>query len=503
MRLHGRMTSLLLGIVTSFACYAEGSQTTLTIYSTATPGAISPDLYRPTPNAPVPGNSIPGYAIVRVQKNINLGQAENKIFFTEVAALIDPTTVVFKSLTDPQNTMVTEQDYNFDLVSNQKLLERYLGQEITVEQNHADQIESFKGKLLSTSAGLILQDKDNKLISINDYSNIRFPDLPGGLTIKPTLVWNIATKKPGEHKIEASYQTAGMTWWADYNAIFEESKDANTGLLDISAWVSILNRSGADYDHAKLKLLAGDVNRAAVAMPRMMAYATYKTAENATPAFTEKPFFEFHLYTLNNQTTIPDNSSKQLELFPSVKKVPVEKQYVYNGATELYYGQVNLNKEVGELGNTKVGVYLKFKNDKKDGLGIPLPSGRVRVNKMDTVDGAIEFIGEDTIDHTAKDEEVLIKMGNAFDITANRKQISFNVDNNRRVMEEVIEITLKNHKEQDVKVLVKENMYRSINWQLMETSVQYEKMDAQTVHFPVAVKKNSETKVKYMIRYTW
>jgi len=485
-------------------------KTSLTIYSSAAPGSLSPEMYRPMPNGEgggwMYGSQIPGYAYVRAQRDIDLKSGANEVKFSDVAAYIDPTTVMFKSLSDPTGTTVQEQNYQFDLVSSQKLLDRYIGQDITVEQDHGTTVEGFAGKLLSANGGLILQDKDGKVTSINNYADIKFPELPGGLITKPTLVWSVLAGKAGKQSVETSYQTGGITWWADYNATYSEGKDANSGFLDLGAWVSIVNKSGASYDDAGLKLVAGDVHRATNGMAgRGMSVGAMAAAKSvdAAAGFAEKAFFEFHLYTLGRSTTIPDNSTKQIELFPKVTHVPVQKEFVYYGAMMPYYGGVNTAREDGVPENKKVSIYLTFKNDKKLGLGMPLPAGRVRVSKQDEADGSLEFIGEDTIDHTPKDEDVRIKLGEAFDITGERKQTDFAVDNARRTMSESFEITLKNHKDSDAEVLVKENLYRGANWEITEASGDYKKLDAQTIQFPVTVKKDGTTKVTYTVRYTW
>jgi hypothetical protein len=485
--------------------YAD-SKTNLTIYNNVSPGSISPDLYRPIPNdAQSSLNiSIPGYAIVRENREVDLREGRNTVSFSDIAAFIDPTTVIFKSLTDAKATVV-DQDYHFDLVNNQKLLERYLGQSISIEQSLGDKIESFSGKLLSTSGGIILEDDTHKIISLNNYSNIRFPDLPGGLTTKPTLVWNILASKAGKHQTETSYQTSNMTWWADYNAIYEETNEANKGFLDLSAWVSIINKSGASYKDTTLKLIAGDLNRVNGSERRSNAVMAFKTMGSPkNDGFAEKSFFEFHLYTLNRKTTITDNSTKQIELFPMIKKVPVKKEYIYNGASGIaYYATIQTEKEFGIQLNNKVETYLKFKNDKQYNLGMPLPMGRVRVSKIDSDNASLEFIGEDIINHTPKDEEVRIKMGNAFDIVGERKQVNFTLDTTRNSIEETFEITIKNHKNQDINVTVVEPLYRSTTWQIQNNSSEYQKADAQSIFFPVTVRKESETKLHYTVRYTW
>ena len=220
----------------------------LTIYSTASPGAISPDLYRPQParggyNPPTP--PVPGYAVVKQERELSLEKGRSTVRFSDVAALIDPTTVTFTSLTDPAGTQVVEQNYEFDLVSADKLMQRYLDRTITVEQTSGDKITSFTGTLTSTAGGVILKDANGGVQIINGYSNVRFPELPGGLITKPTLVWDVSADKGGPHRTRVTYQTGGMTWWADYNVIFAEGKNANSGVLDLGAWVSIINQSGA------------------------------------------------------------------------------------------------------------------------------------------------------------------------------------------------------------------------------------------------------------------
>jgi len=498
---------LLLSLVPHFSAVAA-DKTSLTIYSSVSPGSVSPNMYRPLSNTDngswLYGNQVPGYAVIREQREIDLNVGTNTVKFADVAAFIDPTTVSFISLTDPSGTSVLEQDYHFDLVSNQKLLERYLGQDITVDQELGTGVQSVSGKLLSAAGGLILQDQTGKVTSIKNYSGIHFPELPGGLITKPTLIWTVDTDKSGKQTVETSYQTEGLTWWADYNALYSENKEGNGGYLDLGAWVSIVNKSGASFDDAKLKLIAGDVHHVEPPQARLAVDAAKAFISDETKAgFAEKAFFEFHLYTLGRATTIPDNSTKQIELFPTVTRVPVEKQFVYYGAALPYYGSLMKNRDLGIESNKKVDVYLKFKNNKAAGLGIPLPAGRLRVSKQDEADGSIEFIGEDIIDHTPKDEDVLIKMGEAFDIVGERRQVDFHVDDARHTMEETIEITLSNHKDNDEVVIVKENMFRGPDWEIINPSNKYDKIDAHTIYFPVSVKKDDTSKLQYTVRYTW
>lgn len=499
------VASILLS--TAIAHAAERDDTAVTIYSSAIPGAIPADLYRPLPGEGVPNAmAVPGYAMVRQDRTLRLEQGRSTLKFTDVAALLDPTTVTFTSLTDPR-TRVLEQSYQFDLVSTDKLLLKFVDRPIIVERTAGDATETISGTLLSSVDGLVLRDKDGGIHALRNYSAVRFPQLPGGLDTRPTLVWDIQAPKGGDQRMRVTYQTGGMTWWADYNLVFNEGKDANSGLLDLSAWVSIINQSGATYPDAKLKLIAGDVNRvqrdARVVRKQVMELAV--AADAAPPGFEQKSFFEFHLYTLGRPTTLPNNSTKQIELFEKASKIPARRQLVYYGLPMSPYamGSPQTDRNFGVQSNPKVDVYLEFRNDKQHGLGVPLPAGRVRVSKLDTADGSLEFIGEDAIDHTPKDETVRIKLGSAFDVVGERRQVDFAVDSRGHWMEEEFEIKLRNHKDQPVEVIVKENLYRWTNWKLLSHSHTYTKEDARTVHFPVKVEKNGETTVRYRVRYTW
>jgi hypothetical protein len=485
---------------------ADGEDTAVTIYSSAQPGALSPEMYRPIPGAGVPNAmAVPGYAMVRHDRVVKLQSGRSQLKFADVAGLIDPTTVTFASLTDPA-TRVLEQNFQFDLVSTDKLLLKFIDKPITVERAVGNQSSKVSGTLLSSIDGLVLRSGDGSIYSLRDYSAVQFPDLPGGLNTKPTLVWDISSPKGGEQKSRVTYQTGGITWWADYNLIFNEGRDANSGLLDLSAWVSVINQSGTQYENAKLKLIAGDVHRAEPPPPkvRMQAMEMARAAMADQGGFEQKAFFEFHLYTLGRRTTLPNNSTKQIELFDQAKQIPAKKILLYYGLSQPYFWPTPYtDREIGVQMNKKVDVYLEFKNDKQFGLGVPLPAGRIRVSQLDKADGSLEFIGEDRIDHTPKDERVLVKLGSAFDVVGERRQIDFAVDTKGKWMEEEIEIKLRNHKEQPVDVTVKENLYRWSNWKMLTKTHEFEKEDARTVYFPVKVPKDGEVIVRYRVRYTW
>ncbi len=494
-------SSLLM--LTTMDLFAQESATALTIYSSAQPGAIAPESYRNGGG----GQGMPGYALVRQERNVNLDKSRTIVRFTDVASLIDPTTVAFTSLTDPEGTRVIEQNYQFDLVSTEKVLEKYIDNEISVEQQRGDKTEIIDGVLTSSAGNLILRKKDGSVRIVNGYSGITLPNLPGGLITKPTLVWDIATSKPGEHRARVAYQTAGITWWADYNFTYSEGKDANSCKLDASAWVSVLNQSGGSYRDAKLKLIAGDVQRVQpTAAPQMLMKGRAAVAmADAVPAFEEKAFFEYHLYTLGFPTTLADNSTKQIELFPAARGVPCVKTLLYVGQAQPYfnYGNPMIERNFGVESNKKVDVFISFKNTKENKMGMPLPAGRIRVSKLDMADNSLEFIGEDRIDHTPKNEKVLLKLGSAFDVVGERRQVDFRIDNKAKWMEEDIEIKIRNQKDEPVTVIAKESLHRWINWQISKNSLPFEKQDAQAVHFPVKLARGAEGVVRYTVRYTW
>jgi hypothetical protein len=500
-----RVAQSALFFVAAFAAVPASAQpergaTALTIYSTATPGTINVENFMHGYGA-----RVPGYAVVREARSLDFKSGRNTIRFTDVAARIDPTTVAFESLTDPAGTTVMEQNFQFDLVSRDKLLHKYIDRQVTVNVSHGDNVKQITGTLLSTLGGLAIQAADGSILLLPLNADIRLPALPGGLITRPTLVWDIRSQKGGTQRTRVSYQTAGMTWWTDYNVTYHQGRNANSCTLDVGAWVTIVNQSGAGYADTRLKLVAGNVHRASSGVPSPMAMmARRQTAEAAAPGFREKAFFEYHLYTLARTTTLPDNSTKQIELFPAVHGVPCEKQLVYYGAPAYWYGGTPItDRNYGNQSNKNVDVYLTFKNSPENNVGMPLPAGVIRVSKLDPADNTLEFVGEDLIDHTPKNESVMIKLGSAFDVVGERRQTDFKLDTANRRMTESYEIELRNHKTEPVTVQVKENLYRWNTWQVIAKSHDYVKVDARTIRFPVEVPANGTAKVSYTVRYTW
>ncbi len=416
-------------------------------------------------------------ALVKDVRELALKKGTNDLKFEDVAAQIDPTSVHFQSLTAPEKVALLEQNYEYDLVNASKMLEKYVDESIRI---FAKDDQVFEGALLSASGGdIVLKNRDGgiRVIRSKAVEGMEFPDLPEGLITRPTLIWSLDCKQAGMHRTEVSYLTTGIQWHAEYVAVANEDDT----VLDLSGWVSIDNRSGATYKDAKLKLVAGTVHRGEDFRPkRAPRMALMAMKEEAGAPFEERAFFEYHLYTLSRPATVKDRQIKQLSLFPNAN-VAVKKVYSYDGARD----------------EKKVKVKLEFANSKEAGLGLALPKGKVRVYKRD-VDEALEFIGEDRIDHTPKDEEVRLRLGDAFDVIGERK-VTGHRKISKRVTEETVEIVLRNHKEEAITVLVIEHLWG--DWEILTSSMEYRKKDARTVEFDVPVKKDGETKVEYTVRY--
>lgn len=486
-------------IVTGAA--AQNTATSLTIYSSAQPGSLSSANFKDADNA----IAVPGYAVIKQSRDFALQAGRTIVRVSDVPNFIDPTTVSFASLTDPAATSVVEQSFEFDLTSTAKLLDKYLDREVTVDIARGAASESITGTLLGTQGGLVLRLNDGSLRTVANYNGVRLTALPGGLISKPTLVWDIAAQRAGTHKTRYTYQTGGITWWADYNVTLNEDKGCT---MDLSAWVTIVNQTGARFEDANLKLVAGDVKRVqpqANDQERAGVFNMFTSKAASAPAgFTEKSFFEYHLYTLGRTTTLANNSTKQLELLPVSRSVRCEKVMVYDGQAGQYYGGgLMTERDLGVPSNKKVDVFLRFKNSKETGLGMPLPAGKIRVSKLDSADDSLEFIGEDLITHTPKDETLLLKLGSAFDVVGSRRQVDFRVDTTAKWMEEDIEVKVRNQKDGPATVIVKENLNRWTNWNVIRKSQEFTKIDSRTLHFPITLAKGAEGMVKYTVRYSW
>jgi hypothetical protein len=336
-----------------------------------------------------------------------------------------------------------------------------------------------------------------------------FPALTGDSILKPTLSWEIQTNDPGRFDGEISYVSGGMSWQADYNLVVSDKPGSKFDLLDMVGWVTMRNQSGKTFENATIKLLAGDVNKIQEGSNSVRVYAAAKMAADEAamaPVVREKSFDEFHLYTLQRPTTLRDQQTKQVE-FVRATGIHGQKIYVYDGSKTDQYGYYNpeqLHQEpnYGTQSNPKVWAMEEFKNADVNRLGIPLPKGKLRFYRRDT-DGHLEFVGENTIDHTPKDENIRVYTGNAFDVVGERTRTNFHVDSGHNWIEESFEIRVRNHKKEPVNVRVVEHMYRWTNWKLIEQSQASRKSDAQTTEFPITIAPDGEELVKYTVHYSW
>ena len=426
--------------------------------------------------------------LVKDQRTIRLFTGTGDLRFMDVASQIMPTSVHIKSLVNPETLQVLEQNYEYDLLNPQKLLDKYVGKEVKLytKNPYTEREEVVTATLLSNNGQPIFKIGDE--ITFGHPGRIVFPGVPENLNAKPTLVWMLDNDLPSTQKIEATYLTNGINWRSDYVVTLNDKDDK----ADLSGWVTIDNHSGATYKNAKLKLVAGDVNRATNEYEykdKMMRVAEM-AAKAAAPQFKEDSFFEYHIYTLERPATVKDNQTKQISLV-TADNIPVKKELLYYGANYYYtsrYGEA--------MSNQKIGVFVEIRNKKVNNLGIPLPKGTVRVYKADK-EGSLQFVGEDSIDHTPKDEKVRIKLGDAFDVVGSRKQTDW-----KKIAydtyEAAFEISLRNHKKEDVVVKVVEPVPG--DWKMLSSSHEYNKSEAFTAEFNIPVQKDQEVKLTYRVR---
>ena len=415
--------------------------------------------------------------LVREERAVAMPAGRSELRYADVAARLDPTSVHFVPAGGGA-FRVLEQNFQYDLVSGDRLLERSLDGTVRVVGKDGALTE---GKLLSFDGGsLVLETRDGiKVVNRGETRELSVASLPGGLISKPTLAWLVESAGAGERRTRLSYLTGGLSWHAEYVAVVDA---ADTG-LSLAGWVSVENHSGATYPEAKLKLVAGDVNLVRPkfeAMARGRVYEMQADAAAPAPQFEERQFFEYHLYDLQRPTTLADRETKQISLFEPAAVREVAKKYTFDAQ---------------RLG-PKVAVTLEFKNSQAAGLGLPLPAGKVRIYKEDQ-GGAQEFAGEDQIDHTPRDEKVRLSVGKAFDVVAERKQTDFRRLSDR-VTETAFEIAVRNRKREAVTVVVVEHPFG--DWEIVQRSHEFTKKDAVTVEFPVKVPAGAEVKVTYTVR---
>jgi len=432
-------------------------------------------------------------ALVRDVRNVQLASGSFDLKFMDIAATVNPATVHFRSLTEPSRLSVLEQNYEFDLLEPEKLLRKYIGRDVTLVQtrteNGTTRQEEVKAHLLSYNNAPVWRIGDEIVTGLNP-DHMRFPELPGNLYTHPTLIWTLQNSGALRHRVEASYLAGKLAWNADY--VLTVGRDDKAA--DLDGWVTLTNGSGTSFRGAKLQLVAGELNRVHQMIDEMRRDADSRLEASAAKAMTQEAFSDYHLYTLERKTSINNNETKQVSML-SGTGVPVDKRYVVDGQ-EFYYRNAS---HPGAPLKDVVQVYYQFRNEQKAGLGMPMPAGVVRVYQADSK-GGVQFVGEDRIDHTPKDETLKLKIGNAFDVVCERNQIDFEKIATS-VYEIEYEITLRNHKPTPVTVEVNEPIGGT--WRMLRSSHEWKKSAAWASHFTVPVAAEGTAVLKYRVRVTY
>jgi len=433
-------------------------------------------------------------ALIRDVRNLALPSGTFRLKFMDIAATVNPATVHFRSLNDPEKLGVIEQNYEYDLLEPAKLLHKYVGKEVTLvrsyQENNTTKREEIKAMLLSDNNGPVWKI-GNDIVTGMFAESYRFPEVPANLYERPTLLMSLENSGAKKQQVEASYLAGNLSWNADYVlTVARDDKNA-----DLDGWVTVVNNSGTAFHNAKLQLVAGELNRIAdqTVVRRMEMNAAMPMAK-AAQQFQQEAFSEYHLYSLGRKTSVEDKETKQISLLQG-SGVPVEKVFVVNGQSYYYHNA----QTPGSPLKDPVMVYYKFRNEEKNGLGIPLPAGNVRVYQKDSK-GGILFAGEERIDHTPKDEDVSIHIGNAFDVVAEHKQTDYKSISSH-VWEMEFEITLRNHKDTPITVEVNEPI--GGDWEMLSFTYKYTKTAAFAAQFIVPVAKDGKSVLKYRIRARW
>ena len=433
-------------------------------------------------------------ALVRDVRNLQLARGTGNLRFMDIAATVNPATVHFRSLTEPQQVSVHEQNYEYDLLEPDKLLRKYVGREVTLMRNRTEngstRQEEVKALLLSYNQQPVWKI-GNEIVTGIGADHIRFPELPETLYSRPTLIWTVQNDGAANHRVEASYLASRLAWNADY--VLTVARDDKAA--DLNGWVTLVNNSGTAFRNAKLQLVAGDLNRVRQQLGKMLAdVAAERRAEAPAANMTQEAFSDYHLYTMQRKTTINNAQTKQVSLLEGTD-VPTVKRYVVEGQNYYYHNHQHPGSPIKDL----VQVYYQFKNEAKSGLGIPMPAGVLRVYQQDSK-GGVQFVGEDRIMHTPKDETLNIKIGNAFDVVCERKQIDFQKIA-PSVYEFEYEITLRNHKATAVSVEVNEPIGGT--WRMVRSSHEWTKTAAWAAQFKVPVASDGNAVLKYRVRVTY
>ncbi len=437
-------------------------------------------------------------ALVKDQRKVKLTSGMHKFSIVDVSAQLRPETALLRSLSNPGSLTTLEQHFDFDLLTPEKLLEKYVGKSVSIIKTNpaTGEEKTEQATVLSANNGVVLKIgnriETGQIFTNEKYGRIVFDEIPANLRDRPTLVTQINNKTAAEQTVELSYLTGGLAWKADYVAELSPKEDT----VDLSGWVTLTNTSGSSYNNAKLQLVAGDVNRVQENYPRPMAMRKNQEmmAADAAP-MAEESLLEYHLYSLDRPTTIAENQTKQVALL-SATGVPARKELVLRGADYYYQSQQ------GDLGSKiKVGVFVEFDNKEAFKLGMPLPKGIMRVYKKDA-QGNAQFVGEDNIDHTPKNEVVRLKLGEAFDVTADKKQTDFKVlprpAKGNSAFESAYEITLKNAKKEKVTVTVQEPI--NGDWTILSESQPHKKANSALSEWKIEVPAESNATLTYRVR---
>jgi len=431
-------------------------------------------------------------ALVRDVRNVNLPSGSADLKFMDIAATVNPATVHFRSLSDPQRVHVVEQNYEYDLLEPEKLLRKYVGRDVTlvrrVQEGGATREEAVTARLVSYNNAPVWRI-GNEIVTGLQADHIRFPEVPGNLYSRPTLIWTLDNQGATKHRVEAAYLAGRMSWNADY--VLTVARDDRTA--DLDGWVTLTNNSGTSFNHASLQLVAGQLNRVQQAMTDALARREMAAKDAAAP-MAQESFSEYHLYTLGHKTSINNAETKQVSMLNGTG-VPVQKRYVVDGQAYYYRNA----QHPGTPLKDDVAVYYELRNDAQSGLGMPMPAGVVRVYQADSK-GGVQFAGEDRIDHTPKDESLKLRIGNAFDVVCERNQVDFEKIA-ANTYEIGYEIVLRNHKGAPITVDVNDAVGGT--WRMLSSSHEWTKTAAWAVHFAVPVAADGTATLKYRVRVTY
>jgi hypothetical protein len=465
------------------------------------------------------------FAVARTSIDLDIRPGVNEVTTTNVTSRLEPDSVVLRDPAGKRAVHVLEQNYDAAIVSQDWLLQKYEGKTIDFQFATPQGIQTIQGKIIRAPSqspyeyspqGQILNGGPAQpLIEVNGKMQFQLPGTPlfpattDGLLLKPTLRWQIESERPDRFSAELAYITGGLDWNATYNIVVPDSTDVTGNeKADLVGWVTIHNNSGTEFPHVRIKLMAGDVAKlqpgsGGRAMQMMVMNGAMAKAE---PVVTQKPFDDFHLYDLNRTVALRDGETKQVQ-FIDAADVTVHRNYLYDGAAQIqpWYSNNGINQDRNfglDSGNTKVAIVRQIKNSEANRLGVPLPAGRIRLYRRDS-DSQVEFVGEDTIDHTPAEETIKIATGSAFDVKGSRRQTDFHVNVNGHLLDETFEIKLTNQKQQPVNVTVIEHLYRGANWEITDKSSAYTKSDSRTIEFPLQVPAKDDATLTYSVRYTW